>query len=174
MGGLLREGRPVRHITRGGTRLAAGSDDGPRSDARLARCDHRPCRPGCRMRSLCRVTWRDRGGPGWQSLDPTQRAWTWRGASECLLPTTLIEIGRYSGPLYLCHGGQDSVWAVAMTSRLEKRLRGAAVVPRCFIFPARTIASIAMRRTSIILASWTSCDGAWHRHPHDRLVRKRI
>jgi hypothetical protein len=32
--------------------------------------------------------WRDSGDPGWQPWDPANRAWTWRGSSEELLPTT--------------------------------------------------------------------------------------
>ena len=69
------------------------------------------------------ATWRDKGDPGWQSWDVSRRAWTWRGTSEGLLPTTPIEIERYPGPLYLSHGELDSVWSVAMTRRLEERLR---------------------------------------------------
>ena len=34
------------------------------------------------------AAWRDKGDPGWQPWDPGQRAWTWRGTSEELLPTT--------------------------------------------------------------------------------------
>lgn len=67
--------------------------------------------------------WRDRGDPGWQVWDPAERAWTWRGSSEYLKPTTPIEIERYEGPLFLSHGTADETWDVEMTRRLEARLR---------------------------------------------------
>ena len=69
------------------------------------------------------AAWRDAGDPGWQSWDPGQRAWTWNGSHEGLLPTTPIEVERYDGPLFLSHGVDDPVWSVAMTRRLEQRLR---------------------------------------------------
>jgi len=67
-------------------------------------------------------TYRDSGDPGWQSWDPAQRAWTWRGSSDELLPTTAIEIERFGGPLFLSHGTQDATWSVDMTRRLGDRL----------------------------------------------------
>ncbi|MAA99802.1 MAG: thioesterase [Stappia sp.] len=67
-------------------------------------------------------TWRDSGDPGWLPWDPAERAWTWRGTSEALLPTTPIEIERYEGPLFLSHGTRDRVWSVDMTRRLAERL----------------------------------------------------
>jgi pimeloyl-ACP methyl ester carboxylesterase len=67
--------------------------------------------------------WRDPGDPGWQSWDPSGRAWTWQGSSELLRPTTPIEIERYTGPLFLSHGTSDRTWSVEMTRRLEARLR---------------------------------------------------
>ena len=69
------------------------------------------------------AAWRDSGDPGWQAWDPAERAWTWRGSSDALLPSTPIEVERYPGPLYLSHGAQDTVWSVQMTRRLEDRLR---------------------------------------------------
>lgn len=69
------------------------------------------------------ANWRENGDPGWQAWDPGRRAWTWRGSSEGLLPSTPIKIERYAGPLYLSHGTRDTVWSVAMTQRLESRLR---------------------------------------------------
>ncbi|WP_027132837.1 alpha/beta hydrolase family protein [Geminicoccus roseus] len=66
---------------------------------------------------------RDAGDPGWQPWDPAARAWTWQGSSDALLPTTPIEIERYSGPVFLSHGTADRVWSVEMTRRLERRLR---------------------------------------------------
>ncbi|SDN31779.1 BAAT / Acyl-CoA thioester hydrolase C terminal [Methylobacterium phyllostachyos] len=66
--------------------------------------------------------WRDAGDPGWQAWDPARRAWTWRGTSDGLPPTTAIEIERYRGPLYLSHGLQDAIWSAAMTMRLRDRL----------------------------------------------------
>lgn len=68
------------------------------------------------------VQWRDVGDPGWQAWDGGQRAWTWRGSSEQLLPTTPIEAERYPGPLFLSHGTADRMWSVEMTRRLSKRL----------------------------------------------------
>jgi pimeloyl-ACP methyl ester carboxylesterase len=67
--------------------------------------------------------YRDSGDPGWQPWDPAQRAWTWRGSSDELLPTTAIEIERFGGPLFLSHGTQDTVWSVDMTRRLWDRLK---------------------------------------------------
>jgi dipeptidyl aminopeptidase/acylaminoacyl peptidase len=66
--------------------------------------------------------WRDAGDPGWQSWDPGQRAWSWRGSSDKLLPTMPIEIERFAGPLFLSHGTADRVWSVDMTRRLVARL----------------------------------------------------
>ncbi|WP_457808438.1 alpha/beta hydrolase family protein [Kushneria sp. EE4] len=66
---------------------------------------------------------RDSGDPGWQAWDGASSAWTWRGSSESLLPTTPIEIERYEGDLFLSHGTADTMWSVAMTRRLEARLR---------------------------------------------------
>lgn len=66
--------------------------------------------------------WRDEGDPGWQPWDPAQRAWTWRGGSDDLLPTMPIEVERYAGPLFLSHGTADTVWSVEMTRRLAARL----------------------------------------------------
>ena len=68
------------------------------------------------------ATWRDRGDPGWRAWDPGERAWTWRGSSDELLPTAPIEIERYPGPLFLSHGTEDELWSVAMTQRLADRL----------------------------------------------------
>lgn len=66
--------------------------------------------------------WRDAGDPGWQAWDPAKRAWTWRGTSDGILPTSPIEIERYDGPLLISHGTKDQVWSVEMTRRLEARL----------------------------------------------------
>jgi len=73
--------------------------------------------------------WRDSGDPGWQAWDPGNRAWSWRGSSTGLLPTTPIEIERYEGPLFLSHGTADKVWSVEMTRRLEDRLRASGRAP---------------------------------------------
>lgn len=73
--------------------------------------------------------WRDVGDPGWQVWDPADRAWTWRGSSDALTPTTPIEIERYAGPLLLSHGTEDKVWDVAMTRRLEARVKAAGRQP---------------------------------------------
>lgn len=67
--------------------------------------------------------WRDAGDPGWQAWDPMERAWTWKGSSDDLKPTTPIEIERYEGPVFLSHGTADRVWSVDMTRRLEARLK---------------------------------------------------
>jgi len=75
------------------------------------------------------AAWRDQGDPGWQVWDPAQRAWTWQGSSDGLLPTTPIEIERYRGPLYLSHGLQDSTWSSSMTERLQERLHRAGLDP---------------------------------------------
>ncbi|AMB47629.1 thioesterase [Methylobacterium sp. AMS5] len=75
------------------------------------------------------ASYRDSGDPGWRSWDPAERAWTWRGSSDALLPTMPIEIERYAGPLFLSHGTLDAMWSVAMTQRLEARLLRAARTP---------------------------------------------
>lgn len=67
-------------------------------------------------------SWRDAGDPGWQAWDPGNRAWSWRGSSDELLPTTPIEIERFDAPLFLSHGTADRVWSVDMTRRLAERL----------------------------------------------------
>nr|WP_298523136.1 acyl-CoA thioester hydrolase/BAAT C-terminal domain-containing protein [uncultured Halomonas sp.] len=66
---------------------------------------------------------RDTGDPGWRAWDGSHRAWTWKGTSETLLPTTPIEVDRYPGPLFLSHGTADRMWSVEMTKRMEKRLK---------------------------------------------------
>ncbi|MEO1197638.1 MAG: acyl-CoA thioester hydrolase/BAAT C-terminal domain-containing protein [Pseudomonadota bacterium] len=73
--------------------------------------------------------WRDAGDPGWQAWDPAERAWTWRGSADGLMPTARIEIERYDGPLFLSHGTADRVWSVEMTRRLEARLTAAGRAP---------------------------------------------
>ncbi|ALM52949.1 alpha/beta hydrolase family protein [Halomonas huangheensis] len=66
--------------------------------------------------------YRDVGEADWRAWDAAERAWTWRGTHEGLLPTTPIEIEQYAGPLMLSHGTADTVWTVDMTRRLEQRL----------------------------------------------------
>ncbi|MGP1255004.1 MAG: alpha/beta hydrolase family protein [Kiloniellales bacterium] len=80
------------------------------------------------------ATWRDRGDPGWRVWDPADRAWTWRGSSEALRPTTAIEIERYDGPLFLSHGSEDKTWSCEMTRRLEKRLLAAGRTPEVYYY----------------------------------------
>lgn len=72
---------------------------------------------------------RDSGDAGWQAWDPAGRAWTWRGSSDALLPTTPIEIERFDGPLFISHGTVDTVWSVEMTRRLEVRLQAHGRTP---------------------------------------------
>lgn len=83
------------------------------------------------------ASYRDSGDPGWRSWDPAERAWTWRGASDALLPTMPIEIERYAGPLFLSHGMRDTMWSAAMTQRLEARLRQAGRVPEVHLLPGQ-------------------------------------
>jgi dipeptidyl aminopeptidase/acylaminoacyl peptidase len=78
--------------------------------------------------------WRDAGDPGWQPWDPASRAWTWRGSSEQLLPTTPIEIERFQGPLFLSHGTRDTVWSVEMTRRLWERLKQHGRTPEVHLY----------------------------------------
>lgn len=73
-------------------------------------------------------SFRDSGDPGWQAWDPSRRAWTWRGSSEALLPSTPIDVGRYQGPLFLSVGREDRTWSPDMTARLQAR-REAAGLP---------------------------------------------
>lgn len=77
---------------------------------------------------------RDSGDPGWQPWDPAKRAWTWRGSSDELLPTTEIEIERYDGPLFLSHGTQDKVWSAEMTGRLLNRLKRHGRTPNVHLY----------------------------------------
>ena len=77
---------------------------------------------------------RDAGDPGWQPWDPGKRAWTWRGSSDDLLPTTPIEIERYDGPLFISHGTNDRMWSVDMSRRLVARLSGHGKVPESHFY----------------------------------------
>lgn len=77
---------------------------------------------------------RDSGDPGFQEWDPAERAWTWKGASECLLPTTPIAIEDYDGPLFLAHGKKDKVWSSHMTERLTARLRSVGRSPEVHLY----------------------------------------
>jgi pimeloyl-ACP methyl ester carboxylesterase len=79
-------------------------------------------------------SWRDVGEPGWQSWDGGKRAWSWRGSTNDLLPTTPIEIERYSGPLFLSHGTADKVWSVEMTHRLADRLHQNGKTPEVHFY----------------------------------------
>lgn len=79
-------------------------------------------------------TWRDSGDPGWQPWDPASRAWTWRGSSDLLLPTTPIEIERFGGPLFLSHGMKDTVWSAEMTRRLWERLKQHGRTPEAHLY----------------------------------------
>ena len=65
---------------------------------------------------------------------PTERAWRWRGASDELVPTAPIEIERYDGPLFISHGGNDTVWSADRPRRLTARLRGAGCTPEVLIY----------------------------------------
>jgi dipeptidyl aminopeptidase/acylaminoacyl peptidase len=78
--------------------------------------------------------WRDSGDPGWQPWDPANRAWTWRGSSDQLLPTTPIEIERFDGPLFLSHGTRDATWSVEMTHRLWERLKQHGRTPEVHLY----------------------------------------
>jgi len=73
--------------------------------------------------------YRDPGDPGWQSWDAGARAWSWRGSSDDLLPTTPLAIENFDGPLFLSHGTADKVWSVDMTRRLASRLESSGRRP---------------------------------------------
>jgi len=66
-------------------------------------------------------SYRDAGDPGWQAWDAARRAWTWRGQSDDLLPTTPIACEAYHGPVFLAAGEADRTWSPDMTRRLEAR-----------------------------------------------------
>ena len=78
--------------------------------------------------------YRDVGDLGWQAWDTARRAWTWRGRSDDLLPTTPIEVERYHGPIFLSHGTHDRVWSHKMTERLAERLRLSGNVPEVHLY----------------------------------------
>ncbi len=83
------------------------------------------------------ANWRDTGDPGWQAWDPALRAWTWKGASDALLPTMPIEIERYVGPLLLTRGANDTMWSADLTRRLEARLRLHGRTPEVHVLPSQ-------------------------------------
>lgn len=99
------------------TSLMARDDVSGLPDAVAA---HSP--PDCVCGAFDSRKFRDAGDPGWRAWDGSERAWTWRGTHDGLLPTTPIEIERYRGPLMLSHGTADTMWSVDMTRRLEQRL----------------------------------------------------
>jgi hypothetical protein len=76
---------------------------------------------------------------GWQPWDPAKRSWIWRGASDELLPTSVIEIERFGGPLFLSHGTHDNVWSVEMTRRLSDRLIVTGVPRKCMSTKVRSM-----------------------------------
>lgn len=78
--------------------------------------------------------YRDMGDPGYRVWDPAQRAWSWKGQSEGLLPTTPIAIELYEGPVFLAHGKKDTVWSARMTERLAARLRAAGKDPEVHLY----------------------------------------
>jgi dipeptidyl aminopeptidase/acylaminoacyl peptidase len=78
--------------------------------------------------------YRDSGDPGWQVWDPAERAWTWRGSSDALLPTTPIEAERFDGPLFVSHGTKDEVWSADMTRRLRDRLQRHGRTPEVHLY----------------------------------------
>lgn len=80
------------------------------------------------------ASWRDAGDPGWQPWDPGKRAWSWKGSSENLLPTTPIAVEDIAAPLFISHGTRDKTWSVEMTRRLEQRLIAARRDPEVHYF----------------------------------------
>jgi dipeptidyl aminopeptidase/acylaminoacyl peptidase len=81
-----------------------------------------------------------------EAWDPSKRAWRWRGSSEGLTPTTLIELERYSGPVFLSHGEEDQVWTVECTRRLEARLRASGRNPEVHYYPGEKHGFLPERR----------------------------
>jgi dipeptidyl aminopeptidase/acylaminoacyl peptidase len=81
--------------------------------------------------------WRDSGDPGWRAWDPSQRAWTWKGSSENLLPTTPIAAEQITAPIFIAHGTADKVWSVEMSRRLEQRLIAAGRSPEVHYFEGK-------------------------------------
>jgi dipeptidyl aminopeptidase/acylaminoacyl peptidase len=79
-------------------------------------------------------THRDPGDPGWQSWDTSFRAWTWKGSSEGLLPTTPIAIEPYQGPVFISHGLKDTLWSHRMSERLADRLSKAGNAPELHLY----------------------------------------
>jgi acetyl esterase/lipase len=82
--------------------------------------------------------WRDPGDPGWQSWDPAKRAWSWRGSSDDLLPSTPIEIERYEGPLFISHGTNDRMWSVEMSRRIVNRLSQHGKMPAIHFYEGQS------------------------------------
>lgn len=89
--------------------------------------------------------WRDPGDPGWRAWDPSERAWTWKGRSDDILPTTTIEVERYRGPLFASCGADDRVWSAEMTTRMAARREdhGLATEVHLFPFEGHTLRSAA-------------------------------
>lgn len=79
--------------------------------------------------------WRDPGDPGWRAWDPSRRAWTWKGASDTLLPSQPIEIQQYAGPLLISAGENDTTWSSAMAKRLGNRYATDGRAAEQLIFP---------------------------------------
>ena len=77
---------------------------------------------------------RDKGEDGWEAWDPAKRAWSWRGSSDGLLPSTPIAVEAIAAPLFLSHGAEDSVWSAAMTRRLAERLRAHDIRPEVHFY----------------------------------------
>lgn len=99
---------------------AHGMEDGPDAVACLAA-------PDVVCGAFDARSFRDAGDPGWRAWDPSERAWTWNGASDDLLPTTPIPVEAYPGPLWLAAGLEDRTWSPDMTRRLEARRCGAGL-----------------------------------------------
>ena len=74
------------------------------------------------------------GDPGWQAWDCADRAWTWRGSSDDLLPTTPIAIEAYEGPIFISHGTKDTLWSYCMSKRLAERLKAAGRKPELHLY----------------------------------------
>lgn len=68
---------------------------------------------------------------------PNVYAWKWHGSYDAVKPRSRIEIENFSGPIFISHGEQDTVWSVEMTRRIQITLEHAGRHPEVHTFPGQ-------------------------------------